>query len=312
MTKGEKLKVELGLSKFKYVKISRALITSRPVYLIFFDSFRPNVPIVNYNIENFPHTFRIYLGQDGFDKMPVMTPPLDIEDFNSSKSSGIFCLIDIAGQKYINKKLTKDIKYESVILKDLAKNQGMSDFTLEFRKKRNKVGQRENLVAKLTNVEINKPDNSVTFTWETPPTKNEEKPKMKVDPEMNFKLVPADRYTLQIKILDFFDWLDTNPDITIIKAKDIKEILEVSNVKLWSNAPSDWWQGIVWNLTQLDGAIYPCNIKPKRWNAKHLHNEEGFLGKHLGGLVNQMSFFYNPMASTLSKRLRDGGYLNNE
>jgi hypothetical protein len=105
--------------------------------------------------------------------------------------------------------------------------------------------------------------------------------------------------------LDFKKWLETNPEKKVTIA-DIKDIFNSAFVKVWSNDPSFWWQGLCWNLTQIDGAIYECDIKPKKWNATNLHNEEGFLNKHMAGIMNSMPFWFNPLAAMINKYYERG------
>ena len=62
------------------------------------------------------------------------------------------------------------------------------------------------------------------------------------------------------------------------------------------------------NLITLDAAIFPTKIAPKKWDKIH-GDGDAFLDKHTAGLINQMGFFLNPMASMLTKRLRDKGLL---
>ena len=65
------------------------------------------------------------------------------------------------------------------------------------------------------------------------------------------------------------------------------------------------WQSSNYNLSQLDGSIYPTDIAPHYWNQPHLHGDgENFLCKHLAGFVNQIDFFLNPMAAMATKVLR--------
>jgi len=207
---------------------------------------------------------------------------------------------------------------EWINLSDLKQSMGMSDFTKKTRKQRNKEFGTENKKAKLIDVKLNEKEKYIDFYWLTEPTypiypkdyvyKN-------TNPKVNFKLEPdnSKTYTLIIRVIDFFEWLSTYPDKTEITEKDIKDIFDVSYIQVWSDDPSFHWQGMNYWISQLDGSIYPTKIKPKRWNSPKLHGDgNAFVSKHLGGLINNIRFWYNPMASMLTNRLRKAGYIERE
>lgn len=341
MTTGQELKKLLGLENFRYVRIARALISSLKIYFIWYDSIRTSMPITAFRIRKSPWTTMIWHGTDlkhGSDKPPVFAPPIDIKEFNGIMENGLYVTVDLAGNNLIRQgnfsrkfhdnrqknfplAITGSLK-EFVSMADLMDTGNISGFTMDFRKDRTTIMGGENIQAKLLNVFINKADNSVVFLFQTkatvggagkklrrPPADRYKVPKKRTQP-LNLSLIPnpEKKYEIQIKVLEFFSWLDAQQEgLDELNNKHIKEILEVSNIQVFSSAPSFHWQGMNFFLSRLDGSMYPTNIAPKRWNK--IHGEDYFLDKHLYGLIRQMKFFYNPMSSMLTKRLKNEGYL---
>jgi len=209
-------------------------------------------------------------------------------------------------------------------LKTLMSKDSISDFTMKFRKERSKIMGQESSTAKLIDCFINETDDSITFAWYTPATdystdkaksvvgedrykKMSKQKKMRVQP-LNLKLLPnnENQYEVQLKITKFFSWLDTYPDKTEITSIDLKDILKVADVQVFSSSPSFQYQAYNWNNSQVDTAIYPTDIAPKVWDK---YNDNAFLDKHLYGIMRNMEFWLNPMASMITKRLQDKGYL---
>lgn len=275
---------------------------------------------------------------------PMFTPAVDLDDYNGEIRSAVIIPVNLAGDRFMQpsqfsrvleqrEKEQKDktiplmllshpLIREFVTLADLADASAMSGFTDTWRKDRNRVMGAENITAKLIDCFIDESDKSVTFAFLTESTELGTKepnpnidspyrfyssPKGETDPENDFD-VSRNRsrtYEVQIKILDFFDWLKTHPEEKDITTKDMKEILEVSNVQVFSNSPSFHWQGMNYNLSQIDASIYPTDIPNPEWGPRHGDASGYFVDKHLGGLLRQMQFFLNPMSSMLTKKLRD-------
>lgn len=213
---------------------------------------------------------------------------------------------------------------EFVSLYDLADKGNVSGFTMTWRKDRSRVMGQENTVAKLVDCFISEGDKSVTFAFLTEATElgskepNEninsnyrfyDTDKMEVNPDnFNLKRNRSKTYEIQIKILDFFDWLDVFEGEEV-GPKQMKEILEVSNVQVFSTSPSFHWQGMNYNMSQLDASIYPTSISNDVWGPRHGDKSGYFLDKHLYGLLRQIKFWINPMASMLNKKLKSRGLI---
>lgn len=329
---GQKIIRQLKLSRFKHVYIRRALGTTYKLLIIYYNSHNINRIITKQEILNFENSFQIKRPEGSTDL--IYLPLMHIKNYNGTISNAIFFTVDLSGAYLINNK-----KFESVEKNDpipfisgkgrfvfnewltypaLMKSQGLSDFTKKWKTDRKKVmGSDENKIAKLISCEVNEKEDYVDFFWLTEATEDKNKdnslynkPKKEVDPKNGFILIdnPSKTYTFQLRILDFFKWLDTYPNKQEITPKDIKDILYVSNVQIWDSNPSFQLQGMNFNCTQLDASIYPENRKPKRWYDYH-GDGIAFLGKHGAGIMNHMNLYKNNMASMLTKQLKDKGIL---
>jgi hypothetical protein len=202
---------------------------------------------------------------------------------------------------------------EFLTLPALTKNAGMSDFTKKFKKERNKIMGRENSIAKLVKCSVFRKKGYIEFFWKVPATdKYGDVYQFKQALPADFSLHnnPRKVYTVGLRILDFFKWLETYPKGYEITRKDLKDILTISNIQFFSSSPSWWWQGMAWNATQVDAAMYPCPIAPQRWNANHLHGDgNAFLDKAAQGVLNSLGFFLNNMSAKLNVELKGKGIL---
>lgn len=198
--------------------------------------------------------------------------------------------------------------YEFLGLTSLTKNAGMSDFTKKFKSERGMIMGHENTVAKLKKCKVYKKKDMVEFYWVTKATdKYDRDHRFKKGVPDNFALAsnPRKEYVVGLRVLDFFKWMDTYDKTIPITIKDLKDILKVANVQVFSTDPSWHWQGMNWNCTQLDASMYPTTIAPRRWNKKDLHGDgNAFLSKHMQGIFNQLGFWLNLMSSMLNKELK--------
>lgn len=334
MTTGEILKKTLGLEFHNTVFISRLLLPStQRINVVYFKSSTYKLPFPRRECQSIPLTSMIYSGdylnKNNF-KIPTQTPLVDIKEWNGIISNYLFLLVDVSYNKLLKtsnfKELPESIQNkilfpvyigkinEFLTFSALKHKDNISNLTKSFRKQRNELMGTENRLAKLIDVDINKQENYVQFYFLTEATVKAYPPEHKffnVDPNNQFAMKQdiSKTYTIMLRVLNFFDWLSTHPNLKEITIKEIKEILEISNVKIFSDAPSFHWQGINWNLSQLDASIYPTDIAPKFWNKPNLHGDNAFLDKHTSGLLRSIDFFLNPMASMLTKKLKDRNLL---
>lgn len=200
---------------------------------------------------------------------------------------------------------------ENLRLSDLMKDAGISVLTKKFKKRRTKLIGGESKNAKLLDCEIDETANHVTFVWLTVVTPDIELygtdyvyGDVNIEGNKKIKRNKSKTYELKIRILKFLDWLDVfeGEEIT---GKEIKEILDVSDIQVSSNDPSFQYHGFNYHLSSVfDGSIYPTKIPDPVWGPRH-NNGDGIVSKHLSSLLSGISFWKNPMASMLTKKLRD-------
>lgn len=331
MSTGMDLKIALGLEDFEEVRIARVITSSKKILNVYYDSFRPSRPITNSRVKKPYRVATVWNGKDlenGENKHTIMTPLMDIEDYNGSTSNALIIPIDLAGSIRIDPDMFSrvfegvdklkhtiptTIHFEGKLdeflqMNDITRNLGMSNFTKDFRVERSKIMGAESKVAKLVDININTEKDFVTFFWLTETTdKYPDDHKFKeVDPESKkLKNNVGKTYTVSLMITEFFQWLDTFNVEDKITRKDIKDILEVANIKFFSTDPSFHYQGANFNASAVEASTKPTTIAPKVWNQPHLHGDgNNFLSKHMVGIFNSMPFWSNAMAQMLTSRLQ--------
>ena len=207
-------------------------------------------------------------------------------------------------------KFNEHLLKENLRFTDLMKKASLSPFTLDYNKETNKLMGPPTTHTKLKGMKVNKDKGYITFVWKTKRTpKYDKKSKMKVvDPKDEFKMKPARLYTIEIRILDFFNLLHTKPSGDFTN-QDIEDVLNVCDIQVWSNVPAYEFQGMNYNMTLFDAAIYPEIRKPKVWNtikSKHgkIHDENQFLDKHTAGVVNSIKFYIPQMRQMIKSYLK--------
>lgn len=321
---GRRLKQSLGLSKFPYVRIRRLIAgTSIPLYQICFDSRNPQRVLTSYMLNSVP---TVPFVASGYAERIYGTPFIDIDNWLGEQNGKLFILCDLSG--VYGKKDNYDFLIEStkseskllfqldgqlleyITLPALTDKQAnvTSNLTKKFKDIRKDVQKTANVNTKLITTELE--GNDVVFRFLTEAT-NAYGPDHKygqVNPSTKeIEPNPSKTYEIWIKLLNVVGdngWIKAfDPESETLTQKDIKDILDVSYVQIWSNAPSFHWQGMNFNNSQLDSAIFPTDIAPKQWNKKH-GDGEAFLDKHLSQLIDQLPFFRNQMASALTNLLR--------
>lgn len=349
MTTGEKLKSTLGLDNFRDVYLRRVLLpNSQKVNMVFYDSLRGNLAKARSNFIPFTAMVYSgsHLAKDEY-KQPILAPAISIENWNGQPANYIFVMVDLAYQFHLDKKdfsrlpervqknindmCYKGVWYGSNVLKeitlaDLRDKGNVSPLTQQWRKDRTRVmSGNESKTSKLIDIVLNESKNNIVIQFLSESTTLDgKKPsktidssyklykgdKSEVNPQSNFSLRKnrAKVYEVSIKILDFFDWLSIFEGDKITR-KEVKEILEVSDVQVFSNSPAMHWQGMNFNLSLLDASMYPTNIPNKVWGKKHGDPNGYFLSKELAGILATIDFWLNPISSMLTKKLKDRGLL---
>lgn len=329
MTTGQYIKQKLKLSKINNIKICRVDNFYPITYIIFYNTRFPNHPIVYQNINNFPFVSMIYKGNNNLNT-PKLLPLFDLEDFNSVLTNRFFITVDLSYYNLINKKMYEEVKEEDfkcscffnldeeVTIYDL---KGMSDVSLfkRTKKTRSKVYGSESKVAKIIDLTVNKEEDWIQYDFLTEVSEKVYKPNTKfkeVDPKNNFQLVdnPSKTYTINLRFLNVFKYLETKPNFDKkreLTKLDIKDVLKVCNVLVFSSSPSFHWIGVNYNLSQLDGALYPTDIPPNYWkNNKEINDYLWVKDKHLSGVLNNIEFYFNIMAQMLNKKLKEINYIS--
>jgi hypothetical protein len=198
-------------------------------------------------------------------------------------------------KKYLTKLL------EDVYFKDLMQNKGLSNFTKKYKKETDSLMGSASKHSKLVQAKINKEKDFITFIFLTERTpKYKDNFNLQSVTSSNFKLHSDNLYTVEIRLLHVFEQLKNIPSEKI-NNKTIEDLLFNSQIQIWSDNPSFQYQGMNYNMTQLDGSIHPENRSPKHWN--NYHHGEQFLDKHSQGIINSIKFYIPQMRQILKKYL---------
>lgn len=320
----QELRKHFNIEKIKNVKITKVNNAPYHMYLVVLDSRSPNFPITTASVlRAIPRNFLYANGRS----TPLL-PFVDLDKFNGSLTSNMFVLIDLAGQLRDRNKYTEDTeRLTELTVLDLKDLSAMSPLTTIFYNERvgwavpDKNGKKRkifggNKAIKIIGCNIRNVGSDDYAEWEfltevTP--KDDKKKQTKVDKGFELTDNPLELYELYIRIPDFFKWLDTRPDKDKkITREELQEILDNVDAQVFCTCPAQHWQGLNYNLTQLDASIYPTRIAPTvrvtskgkeiGWKNKQKH---GLICKHLGSLFRHISFFEQIMLSMLNKKLKE-------
>jgi len=215
----------------------------------------------------------------------------------------ILQILEASGVEKLEESRLQELK-----IADLTKNQGISDFTKPFKNELTKLKGSGATAAKLADIKYNLTNDYVTFIFLT-----ERTPKYKdnfnlkaVDPN-TFALNDDNVYEIHIRFLGIFDKITKfSKKNKYITHKAIKELLKKSNLLIFSTVPSFHWAGANYWLSQLGGSLHPTDIYPKHW-VKYHGEGQSRLDKHTQNIMNSMSFWLNPMATSVLKLYKKKG-----
>lgn len=344
MTSGQLLKKQLGLEKYSHTYITFVVGSSPTIYLVLWDSMRPNMPISSQYLKSYSNVAFYKM-----DKELRVSSPMYLEKSNMNLNTGTVVTYDIAMSSMTHRedtanpnlkvnsiynlvegKLVEQVvrlkkhyvgKLSEITLKDL-KDGGKSmtsPSTYLWFKDRNSQGYKASKSTKLVDTSISLGDNSCTFYFLVEATEgtsdfSKEKgydyddPKGEVDTS-SFKINanPSKLYEIQIKVLEldkFLDYLKTTPEGTKITRTDIVYLLSNFDCQIFNSASSFHWQGYNKKCSDIGLSIFPTSIESKQWMAKTF-NGDYFLDKHTFSLVQNYEFFAQQMGSSLQKKLKD-------
>ena len=331
---GVTLKTQLGLNKFKFVKIARVHLTSQKMLFVWYDSRRPDIPITSHKIRQHPYTAMLYHGTNllhGELKRPSMTPPVPIESYNGTLLGALIFTIDIIGKTWIPSKVftkqaestqNSDLSVYAIAAKNLEALQ--EAFTLPdykanaespLNKKFFKIRQKEgNTGSYLTNVIWNNNNDTVTIQFKTKPTyigrknnpyfKGVQKRVQVLTPTVVEKT--SRYYKIYVQFVGVKEYLGTRKTFQSFSPKEqgqlILNMIEHCPAKLWENDMSFYWQGAFEDLAQVDASIYPFVGTPGKgiWNARH--GSDIHLTKHFVEVLQIIKPNYQDIAKMLSGR----------
>ena len=291
MNTGTLLKQKLGLDNFPYVKYQKVLLNTNTLFLIYYDTRRPDYPITNRRLKTMStiHILRGYQNDDF-----IITPAYDLHEFDGNLENRIIIAFDLAGSNFTRpEKLTSPelrgggIKVESFILKsdilyertncqykkllegytipDLRKN-AFNAHELKFYKLRMKANNGITLKDISWNdrntrgTGDNKYSSTLTLTFSIVPTYFSQVSILSKDGTPS----KADHYTFKLQFQDINKWIGSRKEFLELSESDkvefMKAIMKKAEVKLWSNDYSWLFQGNYENAVNLDYSLYPWPV----------------------------------------------------
>jgi len=340
MKTGEILKQKLGLSDYNSdnTLITRILtVSSKPTYMIIYNSFRKSTPTSKNNVFKFPFQAYLFSGDQlkNTNLYKTNTSPLiRLEDYNGNASNSIFVSVDISFKHLLSKKnffneniennyftIDEDYRLKELTLEQLRNKDAGNAHVDKFASDRQSIQGTEVKAGKLLDADYNITEDSLTFTWVTEATDTKEdfdKKKYKMlnpNADLNTKSYenllidnPSKTYDMQMKILDVSKNMKELGIEEELSKENIKILLDLSEVQLYSSSPAFQLTGINYNLSQVESAIKPTNIPLTKW-AKF--RGDAFLDKHLRNLLKPSSiqFYLNLMAQMAKKELKSKGVI---
>lgn len=307
LTFGQRIRRDLNLLPNLDAAIVKVYGFPIPIFVICYNSWIPERLPVKKKIHRAVGVF--LFSRTGHAKL-MFSNPYPLDHYNSSLTKYLLITLDLAGEwtKNVVVKDLESIKFREITINDLRKSHTVSPLTQRYATQRQTKQGPENRLAKLIQVEIDRKKDIAVFKFLTEVTMKAHKPgykPMELVPGSDGVLVPntSKTYELWIQVEKFFSLLGTRPDPEAkITTLELKEVLVVADVKLFSTMPSWYWQGMAANMTQINAAIFPVDILPTIW-----HDRMGgdfFLSKDFANLLKHFDFFLPQMARLLSKELK--------
>jgi len=267
---GELLKKQLGLNKFKIVRIQRSIDCPIPFYRVFVDSRRPNFPLTNSLVNNTP-LGDIYNGNQ-LPKESSYTPLMDLDMFNPTTLNGrIFIVIDLAGKNLIDNKMHENLLkgfnnqlYIYGNIYNLLEGSGFTidDFkknaTSQLTKKHFKIRQSDgDQGTLLEEINWNEEKDTLWLKFFVMPTFDKQVPIMTKDGGEE----TDNHYIVEIIFDEVKQFLGTKKEFLELSKKDqiikIRKLIKEGETRIWSDDFSWWWQGGFENSDKLNYNIYP-------------------------------------------------------
>lgn len=181
---------------------------------------------------------------------------------------------------------TEDLPHNLETYKSIFSEFTLNDFnnyiskkTTKFRKERNAIKGPEVRRAILGDFDVN--TNTATFLLE--PTHSFASPGY---PHGAKRPRRETAYEVEVQLVDLDKWY--TGDWKDMPLSELRQILDVADLKLHCSCSAFLWQGHRYVLTTINSALYPLHISDPVWGPRHdFHNG---LCKHLVGVVRMLKF----------------------
>ena len=102
--------------------------------------------------------------------------------------------------------------------------------------------------------------------------------------------------------VQFQNWNEFIPSWDTINSVKLRDMIEYADVKLSCTCPHWWWGGLAYWWTELDVALYPSTIIPKKWDK--LHKPVPTVCKHIKEVLDNMKTKESSILSQIRKKVK--------
>lgn len=302
MRAGERVIKQFGLENLPNAQMVQWLTSPVRTLMVVYDTMRPRTPITKVFLRNFPYPVLAVDNRDLSNE--IMLPPVDLKDYDGNLEGRIIILVDLAGRRADDDKLTKQWEsspkafYASPLnevgfsIPDFKSN-GTSSRNWQFYRQRQSVGSSG---AKLTSVGWNKRKDTITLQYKVTPTFDSRvgvtTKSWDAGETGNYKQPPYARtarsYKVQVKFDEVRKHVGTRDEFLDMIPYEREAFLEAMirdcPVRVHSNDKSYYFQGVWENGDSLGYAIHPFpgTTGTGEWSRKHVGEYPGiYITKHI-------------------------------
>jgi hypothetical protein len=285
MTNGEIIKNKFKLDKYKHVLISRALIGTKPIYFVYFDSRRPNIPITRQSIKSPPFVSMLYQFNPNT-STPIFLPAFPIEEYGGNYKNAYFFVINLAGKNLIKENL---LEGSGFTIDDLRKN-AISPITKKYSKLRDTEGEQGSILEELMWNEL---EDTMLMQFFTLPTYTKT-----VDTITKKGSEKSDNhYRVFVQFDEVAKWLGKKSEFVDLKSNErirlLRNMIRKGEVRLHANDFSFYFQGMWENAAILGYNIFdfPGPKGKGIWSNRHEGESPAiYISKHLFEVLGTIPF----------------------
>lgn len=324
MSTGTELRKRFGLEQIGRVMLGQVLTTPVRTMLIVFDSFRPDWPLTDNFLRNFPYPAMAFSAH--WDDRPKALPFVEIDDYRGSLGNKVIVLIDLAGRKADEDIFQK--QFEQVVIPSRSKleedgftipdfrTNGISSRNRNFLQQRKSEGKSGST---LTSVTFNKRKNTLLLQYKSVPTFDSKvgvtTKNWNAGQTGAYKDPPyaktARSYKIQVLFEDVEKHVGTREDFVSLtdfeQEEFIRALIRDCPVRIHSNDKSFYFQGVWENGDELGFSLHPFpgSSGTGEWSSEHVGEDPGiYVTKHILEVFEEIENDIPSIVSKINRKYR--------